>query len=327
VRLSGAKVDSTLTDAQGYFFFDSLAYGTYTITIDHPGATLFAPVGGSYTVELDSLNRRIDSLNFGVFVASSIGGSIFNDVNWSGLFDAGDSVLSNWPVSISGPVDTTIATDSLGNYSFTGLGPGTYTLRESLLPQWTLTAPPSGSSYSIVMRSGLDTTGPAFGNAYFKQFVFQTGDELDGWMMMSLPYRVSNTFKDSLFPQAISKAFIFDSMYEVADSIPYGEGFWLKFPPEQNVTIAGIPLTSVTIQVHKGWNMIGSIATAVPVAGMYQMPSFNLMTPLYRYDGGWIISELLIPGKAYWAKASTDGILILQSTTQVQKKKTSNQLK
>jgi hypothetical protein len=50
-----------------------------------------------------------------------------------------------------------------GTSSFTGLGPGTYSVREVAPSGWTETAPP-GNVYRVTMTSGLAATGENFGN-------------------------------------------------------------------------------------------------------------------------------------------------------------------
>ena len=50
-----------------------------------------------------------------------------------------------------------------GNYTFTSLGPGTYSVREVAPAGWTETTPP-GNAYRVTMTSGLTATGDNFGD-------------------------------------------------------------------------------------------------------------------------------------------------------------------
>jgi hypothetical protein len=324
VRLSGAKVDSTLTDEQGKFFFDSLAFGSYTVTIDYSGAELFSPVGGHYTAVIDSLNRRIDSLNFASFVTGAIRGSIFNDSNMNGVRDISDSALVNWTVLLSGPASRTASTDSNGNFSFTGLGPGTYTVRESLLTAWMKTAPVSGNSFSVAIVSGLDTTVPAFGNARIQANEFLMNK---GWNLISLSEKVANSLKDSIYPLSVSQAFIYKAGYQPVANISNGIGFWLKFDSSMMTAINGQQLSVDTVTVSTGWNMIGSISFPVAVAGIIQVPSNLIDGSFYGYNNGYSAAVTLVPGTGYWVKATGPGMLILQPTSVVQKKSLEPQAK
>jgi len=54
--------------------------------------------------------------------------------------------LANWCIELTGTVTATLLTDASGNYSFTGLPDGTYTVCEVLQSGWTQTFPSSGAS-------------------------------------------------------------------------------------------------------------------------------------------------------------------------------------
>ncbi len=61
---------------------------------------------------------------------ASIGDVVWNDVNQDGIQDAGEQGISGVTVSLDagadGSIDATTTTDASGNYSFTGLTPGSY---------------------------------------------------------------------------------------------------------------------------------------------------------------------------------------------------------
>jgi hypothetical protein len=67
---------------------------------------------------------------------SSLSGTVYLDNNSNGVLDAADTGLSGLSVTLTGTdslghaVNLTVATDSHGNYSFTGLLPGTYTVSD-----------------------------------------------------------------------------------------------------------------------------------------------------------------------------------------------------
>jgi hypothetical protein len=64
-----------------------------------------------------------------------ITGTVFNDVNGNGVFDAGDTGMQNVVVELTGtdvngnPVDVFATSDSNGVYTFTGLTAGTYSMQ------------------------------------------------------------------------------------------------------------------------------------------------------------------------------------------------------
>ena len=88
--------------------------------------------------------------------SSGIQGTKWNDLNGNGVKDAGEPGLAGWTIYIdqnnnakldSGEKSTT--TDANGNYSFTNLEPGTYTVAEVQRPGWQQTSPGSVSNGSF----------------------------------------------------------------------------------------------------------------------------------------------------------------------------------
>jgi RHS repeat-associated protein len=74
--------------------------------------------------------------------------------------------LPNWTITLTntgtGVVSST-KTDANGNYSFTGLQPGTYTVGEVQQTGWQQTAPPGGT-YTVALAANQTVTGQDFGN-------------------------------------------------------------------------------------------------------------------------------------------------------------------
>jgi len=59
-----------------------------------------------------------------------------------------------------------------------------------------------------------------------------------------------------------------------------------------------------------GWNMIGSIATAVPVSHIVSNPPGLTVSPFYGYDVGYSSATIIEPYKGYWVKVQQNGELI-----------------
>jgi hypothetical protein len=89
----------------------------------------------------------------------------FNDLNGNGVKDAGEPGLAGWTIVLTKPDATTVSmvTDALGNYTFSGLAKGNYTVNEVVQAGWMQTAP-MGGSYHFVVAAGQDIPNADFGN-------------------------------------------------------------------------------------------------------------------------------------------------------------------
>jgi hypothetical protein len=94
-------------------------------------------------------------------VRGSISGMKYNDKNGNGVKDAGDNGLAGWTINLTGSATASATTDANGNYSFTGLTSGTYTVREVAQNGWTQT---SANPADVNLTAGQNVTGVNFGN-------------------------------------------------------------------------------------------------------------------------------------------------------------------
>ncbi len=133
------------------------------------------------------------------------------------------------------------------------------------------------------------------------------------WNMVSVPVQVTGP-KSSLFSTAVSDAFRFvpGTGYQVQTTLSPGTGYWLKFNAAQTIELYGSGISSLNIPVQAGWNMIGSISTAVPVSNV-TVPG-GAGSSFYAYSGGYVVANTIQPGKAYWIKANSSGNLVISAT-------------
>lgn len=310
IYLSGTMTDSTTTDIGGNYSFDTLAIGNYIIRSEAPTGWLQTSPSTTYSI---NLLHGIDTagINFGNFQLAAVHGIAFNDTNHNGVRDVGEPGLANWVLNLTGPTSYRTTTDGDGNFTFSDIGIGTYTLSESAQVGWFQTLPLNFGSYSITITSGLDTNGLVFGNYYSPDSTYQI---LLGWNLLSLPKKVTDHNRYSIYPSAISDAFIYNYSYVSLDTIPEKLGFWLKSNSYQVVTITGIPRFIDTIDVVAGWNLIGTLSVGIPRKSVIQIPDSIITSDYFPwFDGVYAPDTSLKPHYGYWVKAKADGKLILNA--------------
>ena len=138
---SGNALDTVTTDADGLYAFTGLLPGSYTVSVD--ASTL--PASLTQTFDLDdgltpspatpnsvsvslAAGEANNNLDFGYQSLGTLGDTVWNDSNANGILDAGETGIAGVEVSLSGPVSGTMTTDADGNYEFTDLPQGNYTV-------------------------------------------------------------------------------------------------------------------------------------------------------------------------------------------------------
>ncbi|MBI1804428.1 MAG: T9SS type A sorting domain-containing protein [Ignavibacteriae bacterium] len=111
-------------------------------------------------------------------VSGSISGRKFNDVNNNGADDA-EAGVPNWKIRLSGAAVESVLTDANGNYSFTFLPVGSYTVSEASVAGWVQTFPPGGT-YNVTITGGDDHTGQDFGNFHPNTIIVRKFEDADG---------------------------------------------------------------------------------------------------------------------------------------------------
>jgi uncharacterized repeat protein (TIGR01451 family)/fimbrial isopeptide formation D2 family protein len=154
VTLTGTNSQGTVVDlvrstnARGIFRFVGLLPGTYTVSETQPAAFLdgkehVGSLGGTLSANdvisnIPLLTRqRGTDYDFGELLPASISGSVYYDANDSGTRDPGEAGIAGTGIKLTGTddlggqVSLTATTDANGNYTLTGLRPGTYTVTET----------------------------------------------------------------------------------------------------------------------------------------------------------------------------------------------------
>jgi hypothetical protein len=307
VRLSGAAVDSAVTDSLGTFTFESLAAGSYALSADAPaGWTATAPNGGTVAAPVDSVPSNVDGGEFGFMKPGRVAGTVFRDINLSGAADAGEPMLAGAVLHLDGPSFARAVSGPSGAFEFNGLAPGTYVLSESTQAGWIRTLP-AAAAETLQIWSATDTAGFLYGNYFPGEYWV-----LQGWNMLSLPQVPVDRSVAAVYPGASSSAFGYGSGYHVLDTIPFGAGYWIKFDAAAVVAIDGPAVLADTVSVAPGWNLVSAPALPLPVAAIIEEPAQVLTTGFMEFDGAqYHVADTLRPQQGYWVKASGAGSIIM----------------
>ena len=178
-----ALVTSTVTDAAGYYRFESLTGDTYFVSIDdtQPALTGYSGTTTDQETGLNAAGRQIEAplvtstasfleADFGYqnSALANISGNVFDDKDRDGLDDGGGEPgipsVTLELVNVSGVVVASTSTDGNGDYSFVDLPAGNYTVRVTdnggVLTNSELT---SGADALPVNLGASDVTGIDFG--------------------------------------------------------------------------------------------------------------------------------------------------------------------
>ncbi|MBI5404815.1 MAG: DUF11 domain-containing protein, partial [Candidatus Kerfeldbacteria bacterium] len=163
IQLSGAAAAADVTDANGYYEFTGLLYGTYSVQEVQQNGWLQTSTNPD-DIDVISGTDSQDN-NFGNFALGSISGRKFDDLNGNGTWDQGEPTIQGWTIYLNdGDNLSSTQTDANGIYAFSNLGPDSYTISENLVTGWIQTFPPQNGTYLVTLTSGANVTDKDFGN-------------------------------------------------------------------------------------------------------------------------------------------------------------------
>ncbi|MBI5216480.1 MAG: DUF1573 domain-containing protein [Ignavibacteriae bacterium] len=188
----------------------------------------------------------------------------------------------------------------------------------------------AGGTANVIITFHPVTPGEKSGNIIFTHDVFPFADTVsvrgtsldfdttfvevnEKWNLISNPRLVSDNSRTALFPSALTDAFQYEqgSGYTQTNTILNGRGYWLKFNSSATTKIAGVVITSDTIDVQAGWNLIGTISHPVTVQSILNVPEGIVTSKYFGFENGYVEATTIQPGRAYWVKANANGKLVL----------------
>ncbi|HEX3557099.1 MAG TPA: SdrD B-like domain-containing protein [Thermoanaerobaculia bacterium] len=177
----GNVVGTTTTAGDGNYTFAGLVAGTYSVRV----VTGSLPAGVTPTFDLDGVatpnvatfnltaNTNRTDVDFGYRTNGSVGDRLWFDANANGVQDAGETGINGATVQLldgGGNVLASATTAGDGNYTFSNLLPGTYSVRvvtstlpAGLAPSFDLDGIATANIATFTLASGANRTDVDFG--------------------------------------------------------------------------------------------------------------------------------------------------------------------
>jgi hypothetical protein len=136
-----------------------------------------------------------------------------------------------------------------------------------------------------------------------------------GWNLVGLPVHVMEPNYLSVFPEATEGTlYSFTNSYQSVFELTVGEGYWLYFMQEGEILITGNPIDEVTIYLEGGWNLISGTTSSIQVSDIDDPEGLIVPGTIYTFDGVYVNSSVLEPGKAYWLNSNGSGSVSLSGS-------------
>ncbi len=177
----GVELATATTSGDGNYSFTNLIAGTYTVKI--VAASL--PAGLAPTYDLDgaatantatftlTTGQNRNDVDFGYRGTGSVGDRLWNDANGNGTQDAGEAGLNGVTVQLLDSSNNVVATTTTagdGNYTFSNLDAGNYTVKvvaaslpAGVAPTYDLDGVATANQASFSLAAGANKTDVDFG--------------------------------------------------------------------------------------------------------------------------------------------------------------------
>ena len=139
-------------------------------------------------------------------------------------------------------------------------------------------------------------------------------DNIAGWNLIGLPVDVVDGSYLEIFPEAnTGTLYAYNGMYIDAETLTPGIGYWLRFDSDGTSVIEGLEIFSLAIELVEGWNLVTGITSSVSVTLIQDPDGIIVPGTIYEFDGSYEDTTTLVPGKGYWIRTYSAGVIILSS--------------
>ena len=201
-------------------------------------------------------------------------------------------------------------------------GPGGYPVTLS----WDINQFPGGSFYlkdisgaivdiNMKLLNSCVVTNPDISalKIYYNKYKCFSMSLLSGWNMVSVPVVVTDMRSNLIFSGKNSNMFGFVNGYQLVDTLKAGMGYWVRYPDTSTVNICGNTPGLNTIPVVTGWNMIGPYDKNININQITTTPESIITSQFFGFNNGYVTSDSLKTGKAFWIRVNQNGVLNLNA--------------
>jgi len=142
-------------------------------------------------------------------------------------------------------------------------------------------------------------------------------DLKQGWNMVSVPVVPTNTSVSAVFhdTEAVYEWDPSTKSYFRPENIAPEKGYWVAVVSDRILNIEGVPVTTWTTDLTKGWNLVGSVYDASVPFTEPNAPPGSVLGYSYTWDDpstkSYTLLYTLEPTKGHWIAASADCSLIV----------------
>jgi len=130
----------------------------------------------------------------------------------------------------------------------------------------------------------------------------------DDWELISSPQ------KESTYQLSNSQIFSFDRIYQRANDILPGYGYWVRGDANERIEIRGEALLELGLNLQEGWNLVGGLSDRSPVSSILDPDNILTDAPVFYYNqGSYHQASELEPGIGYWIYAAEEGPIRLEA--------------
>jgi agmatine/peptidylarginine deiminase len=137
----------------------------------------------------------------------------------------------------------------------------------------------------------------------------------EDWNLVGNPVNTSDNQVNDLFPSSTENTlYSFGSTgYMPQSELEPGIGYWLHFQDDGMASMSGLPIYEHSLNLNEGWNLVSGLSIEISITQIDDPFSILIPNTVYGYElgSGYINSDLIQPGKGYWLRTNSDGLIIL----------------